>query len=46
MRQDPGCTHFQWRAGVTLGTPVEARPEQMRALGVCESCVARRAATA
>jgi hypothetical protein len=42
LRHDPGCSHFEWRDGTHLGTPVLATDEQMRILNACKSCIQRR----
>jgi hypothetical protein len=38
MRHHPDCGHLTWD-GEMLGTPELASPEQMKALGACETCV-------
>ena len=32
LRHYPDCTHFEWRGGLRLGTPILATDEQMRTL--------------
>lgn len=42
LRHYPDCTHFEWRGGLRLGTPILATDEQMRTLRACQSCAGRR----
>lgn len=42
LRHYPDCTHFEWRDGLRLGTPIPATDEQMRTLRACQSCVSSR----
>jgi hypothetical protein len=42
LRHDPGCSHFEWRDGTHLGTPVLATDEQMQSPNACKSCIGRR----
>jgi hypothetical protein len=46
LRHDPGCGHFEWGDGTTLGTPELATEQQMQTLRACKDCVAARGESA
>jgi hypothetical protein len=41
-RHDPECSHYNFRGGRRLGTPVLATEEQMRTLEACTTCINKR----
>lgn len=42
MRHNPGCSHFDWGDGTTLGTPELATKKQMETLVACKTCTGSR----